>query len=136
IKAGRLSDALAAAMNLVRENPQDSNLRVLLFQLLSACGDWERASKQLVVVSELSGRTSTLPIIYNRLIRLEVYRAAVFRGEKAPTLFGEPDPWISLMIQSLAHLTKGESEAALSLNQEALSQAPATRGRVNGHSFD
>lgn len=136
VKRGDLDNALAAAKETVREHPQDSNLRVLLFQLLAANGEWERASNQLVVISEMSGRQSTLPLIYNKLLGAELVRAAVFKGLRPPLIFGQPEEWIGQLVQSLAHLVRGEKEAAAKLASAALDAAPANPGTLNGHTFE
>ena len=46
----------------------------MLFQLLGLLADWEGASNQLVAYSELVGRQSPLPIIFNQVIQAEVRR--------------------------------------------------------------
>lgn len=135
LKSGQLTAALAATKAAIRKDPTQAELRFMLFQILSLQGDWEAASNQLVAYSELTGRQSPLPIVFNDLIRAEVRRKHVFLGEEAPTIFGEPPPWISLLVQSVSHAAKGEWEAAMALRAQSLEDAPAVSGTINGSPF-
>ena len=53
IKAGNLDEALALAQEGVRKAPAEARPRILLFQLLSVLGQWERALTQLNVLKEM-----------------------------------------------------------------------------------
>ena len=136
LKSGDLPGALAAVKAAIRKAPTDAELRFTLFQTLAAGGDWEGASNQLVAYSELTGRQSPLAVIFNDLIKAEVLRKLVFQGEKQPVVFGEPLPWIPLLMQAGRHFAKGEWEAAMTLRAQALEEAPGVSGTVNGQAFD
>ena len=136
LKTGDLAGALAAVKAAIRKAPTDSDLRFTLFQFLSATGDWEGASNQLVAYSELTGRQSPLGHIFNDLVKAEVLRKLVFQGEKQPVIFGEPPEWVPLLVQSCAHFARGEYAAAMSLRSQALEEAPGVSGTVNGAPFD
>ena len=43
IKAGQLDEALACAQEAVRKTPAEARPRILLFQLFSVLGQWERS---------------------------------------------------------------------------------------------
>jgi len=135
LKAGDLSGALAAVKAAIRKAPADSDLRFTLFQVLSATGDWEGASNQLVAYTELTGRQSPLGIIFNDLIKAEVMRKLVFQGEKLPVIFGEPFEWVPLLVQACHHFAKGEYDAAATLRSQALKEAPGISGTCNGTPF-
>jgi type VI secretion system protein ImpE len=135
LKSGDLSGALAAVKAAIRKEPADPDLRFMLFQVLSATGDWEGASNQLVAFSELTARQSPLPIIFNDLIRAEVMRKLVFKGEQLPVIFGEPPDWVPLLVQACSHFAREEYDAALALRTQALEAAPAMAGSCNGKPF-
>lgn len=135
LKSGRLADALAATKAAIRKDPTDTDLRFMLFQILSLKADWEAASNQLVAYSELTARQSPLPLVYNNLIQAEVRRKYVFLGEEAPTIFGEPPPWISLIVKAVSHAARKEWAAAAELRAQALEEAPGVPGTINGESF-
>ena len=93
----------------MRKAPADTKLRMFLAQLLMVQGDWERALNQLKVIGEVEA--SSLPMVhaYSAAIQCERLRADVFAGTRGPLLFGDPAPWIALLMQSLALLGAGQS---------------------------
>jgi type VI secretion system protein ImpE len=136
LKAGSLTTAIAACKAAIRKAPTDGDLRFMLFQLLSLTAEWESASNQLVAYSELVGRQSPLPIVFNNVVQAEVRRKYVFRGEEAPTIFGEPPEWLSYLIQAHSAAAKGSHAEASALRTEALDRAPAVSGTINGSPFE
>jgi type VI secretion system protein ImpE len=50
-------------------------------------------------------------------------------------LFGQPETWTALMIEALLREGRGEPEAARQLRAQALEQAPATAGTLDGQAF-
>lgn len=128
-------DPLAAIKLLqaqIRTQPADAKLRVFLFQLLCVQGDWSRALNQLTVACELD--VSTLPMVqaYRETIQCEQLREQVFKGQKVPLLFGEPEDWMALLVEALLRDGRGEAAEAASLRQQAFEQAPATAGLCKG----
>lgn len=135
LKAGDVQAALKLLTEQVRSHPQDAKLRVFLFQLLCVLGQWERALNQLNVAFELDA--STLPMVqtYREAIACETLRLQVFAGQKVPMLFGEPEAWVALLIEALLREGRGEADAARQLREQALEQAPASAGLLNGQPF-
>lgn len=136
LKDGDAQRALKALTDEVRARPADARLRVFLFQLLTVLGQWDRALNQLKVAGELDA--STLPMVqtYREAIHCEALRLQVFGGQKVPMLFGEPEPWIALLIEALLREGRGEPEAGAKLRAQALEEAPATPGTLNGEAFE
>lgn len=132
LKDGDPQAAIKHLQTQVRSHPADAKLRVFLFQLLCVQGDWARALNQLNVAAELDA--STLPMVqaYRETIHCEVLREQVFKGQKAPLLFGEPEGWTALLIEALLRDGRGEAEAADKLREQAYADAPATAGQVKG----
>ena len=135
LKSKDLAGALSACKAAIRKSPTDPELRFMLFQLLSLQADWEAASNQLVAYSELVGRQSPLPIIFNQMIHAEIRRKYVFTGEEQPTIFGEPPEWLSYLLRSLTAAANQKMEDAAALRQKALEEAPAITGSINGQPF-
>jgi len=50
-------------------------------------------------------------------------------------LFGEPEPWMALLIEALLREGRGDADAARQLRAQALEQAPAVPGSANGTPF-
>ncbi|MGO9992905.1 MAG: type VI secretion system accessory protein TagJ [Steroidobacteraceae bacterium] len=135
-RQGDLAACLTSLQADVRRRPEDVRQRVFLVQVLMVLGEWERALTQLGVLKELD--TSALPMVhsYGAAIQCERLRAAVFRGERSPLLFGEPEPWIAQMIQAVGLQAQGHGSEAAALRIGALEAAPAMPGTLNDTPFE
>lgn len=130
LHAGDPQQALKQLQDLIRSKPGDAKLRVFLFQLLCVLGQWERALNQLNVATELDASTLAMAQTYREGIKCELLRAEVFKGLKVPMIFGQPEPWLALLIEALLREGKGEHADAKSLRDQAFEQAPAVSGTV------
>jgi type VI secretion system protein ImpE len=135
-RVGHLAESLGELQKEIRSRPADGRLRVFLAQLLMLAGEWDRAINQLNVAGELDSASLPLMYMYSAAIQCERVREAVFRGERTPLVFGEPEPWIAQLIQSLSLQTQGRTEEAAVMRAQALETAPATAGSLNGSAFD
>jgi type VI secretion system protein ImpE len=130
VRAGNLAEALGQLQMDVRQRPADSKLRVFLSQLLMVMGQWDRALVQLAVLGEMDA--SALPMVYEcrGAIGAERMRKAVFAGAKSPLLFGEPQPWVALLVQAMSDDAGGRSSSAERQRTDAFQAAAETPGRV------
>jgi len=135
LKDGDVQRALKLLTEQVRAHPQDAKLRVFLFQLLCVLGQWDRALNQLNVSLELDAGTLPMVQTYREAIACETLRLQVFAGHKAPMLFGEPETWIALLIEAMLREGQGDTAAARTLREQALEQAPASAGTLDGQAF-
>jgi type VI secretion system protein ImpE len=135
-RAGDLSGALTELQAEVRKNPSAARLRVFLSQLLMLTGDWDRALNQLTVVAELDAGALPMVHAYRSAIQCERLRAAVFAGERSPLIFGDPEPWIAQLLQALTLLGQNRPAEASALREQALNDAPATGGTLDGTAFE
>ena len=136
LKDGDAARALKLLTEQVRVKPQDVKLRVFLFQLLAVLGQWDRALNQLTVAAELDAAALPMAQTYREAIHCETLRLQVFAGQKVPMLFGEPETWTALLIEALLREGRGESAAAATLRQQALDEAPASAGTLDGAAFE
>jgi len=136
LRQGAPADALKLLQDQVRAAPQDAKLRVFLFQLLCVLGQWDRALNQLNVAGELDASTLAMVQTYREAIQCERLRADVFAGKRVPMLFGEPQPWLALLIEALLREGRGEPDDAQRLRAQALDEAPTTSGSADGKAFD
>jgi type VI secretion system protein ImpE len=135
----RSGDARAALEQLkqeVRRAPRDVRLRVFLFQLFCVVGEWERAVMQLTAAAQLDPTTLPMAQAYRMAIRCEVTRTKVFAGSRSPTIFGEPEPWMSLLVEAVRVLAAGQETEAAGLRDAAFEQAPAASGSIDGAPFE
>lgn len=136
LKAGDLNGALDALQADVRANAASANLRIFLFQLLCVRGEWKRAIQQLKVSAEMDPLAVPMAQTYREGIICEVYREKVFKGEKEPLIFGEPQEWIALMIEALKANAAGNAEVAAETRARAFDAAPAVSGKIDGQAFE
>lgn len=136
LRAADLSGALADLQAEVRRNPAEPRSRIFLSQLLMVIGDWDRALTQLNVISEMDASAIPMTRAYAAAIQCEQLRASILKGERSPLIFGDPQPWLALMVQSLSALAAGRNVQADEIRAEAFEAAPATAGTLNGTAFE
>ncbi len=136
LREGNLDEAFRELQQEVRRKPADPKLRVFLFQLLSAQGQWDRALTQLNTAADLDASTLIMAQMYREALQCEVLRTEVFAGKKSPLIFGDPPEWIGWLIEALRLTAEDKHEAAQLLRERAFEAAPATAGQVDGHPFE
>jgi type VI secretion system protein ImpE len=135
LREGDPVQAMQQLQELVRADPADATLRIFLFQLLAVLGDWERAATQLAVAAELEPSALAMAQMYGEAIRCEGLRAQVFAGSKIPHVFGEPEEWLALLVESMLVACRGQPQQATRLREMAFEQAPASSGTIDGRGF-
>lgn len=136
LKAADPAAALQALSDEVRAKPSDSKHRVFMAQLLCVLGQWERALNQLTVAAELDALAVPMKQVYGDAVRCEGLRAEVFAGKRTPMVFGQPDEWLALLIESLLRQGRGDEAMAEDLRQRAFEAAPAIGGTIDGAPFE
>lgn len=136
LKEGRPDEALRLLTVEVRNNPADVRRRVFMFQLLALLGDWDRAQTQLNVVGELDPVSALMVTSYTAVLRGEAARRAVFAGHGSPVVVGEPAQWLALLLQALRLDAEGRHAQAAPLREQALAQAEAVGGTIDGTPFE
>jgi type VI secretion system protein ImpE len=136
IRAGQPQAALPLLTAAVKAAPANARLRVFMAQLLCVLGQWGRAHTQLNVIADMDAKTAPMREMVGHALRCELMREAVFAGRRSPMIFGQPDEWLALLIESLLRAGQNESELAQSLAARAFEAAPATRGQINGEPFE
>ena len=128
--------ALARLTEAVRAKPADANLRIFLAQLLCVLGQWERAHTQLNVVADLDKLAIPMRETAGHAIRCELMRAQVFAGKRTPMVFGQPDEWLALLIESLLQAGQGNAALSQDLAVRAFDAAPPASGRIDDTPFE
>ena len=136
IKAGNLDEALAHAQEDVRKSPAEARPRVLLFQLFSVLGQWERAFTQLNVLADMDASCMLLAQVFRPVLQCEALREEVFAGKRGPLIFGEPMEWMGLLVQANQLVAQGQVAAASELRNRAFDAAPPTPGTINDQPFE
>lgn len=136
LRSGDLMGSLTILKQDVRKAPRDARLRTFLFQMFCITGEWDRALTQVSVAAELDPLASPMAQTYGAAIRCEVLREKVLRGERSPTVPGDPGTWLPLLIEATRLLAIGEPDRAADLRDAALDAAPETGGHLNHTAFD
>jgi len=136
LKNGDPGAALAQLQEQVKTQPANAKLRIFLFQLLCVLGQWERALNQLKVASGLDPAALAMAQTYGEAVRCEAIRTDVFAGRKSPMVFGEPEQWLALLIESLLVGGRGDAARADELRLRAFEEADASPGDLNGQPFE
>jgi type VI secretion system protein ImpE len=83
-QAGRLDDAIGALNTELRSNPTDSQRRTFLFELLCFAGNYDRAEKQLDILSQGSKEAAMGTLLYQSALHAERTRQAMFADNTLP----------------------------------------------------
>ena len=131
-EAGRLSDAIDAQAQKVKSSPADPAARMLLFEFLLFTGDLDRAGKHLDLLRYENPQAVAGIEMYRHALAAEAKRKAVLAGREQPTaLFPAPDH-VTIRLQALAALARGEAAAVRTLLDQADELAPRPALTLNG----
>jgi len=134
--AGRLTDAIDAALAEVKKNPTDLDCRGLLAELLCFAGQWERADKQIDAIGHQDPEAIVGLSMIRQLIRAEVSRQECVAQGRPPELLAEPTPCIHKSLEALAALRSGDAAQAVELLEQAEAARPAVSGICDDKRFD
>lgn len=135
LREGHLAEALTQLQQQVRSDPSNAKHRIFLFQLLCVLGQWERALTQLNVAGDLDPQALPMVQTYREALRCEALRGQVFEGRRSPVLFGEPEPWMALLVQALGLTACGHHAQAAEMRASAFDEAPSMTGSIDGQEF-
>jgi type VI secretion system protein ImpE len=136
LREGDPRAALEQLKQEVRKAPRDVALRTFLFQMFCVFGEWDRAVTQLTAAAELDPLALPMSQAYRAAIRCEMLRGRVFSGARTPTIFADPEPWMSLLVEANRVLAAGKPAEAAKLRDDAFEQAPEVSGDIDGQAFE
>jgi len=88
-RKGNLSAAIQALGVELRQNPADQKARTFLFELLCFAGEYDRAEKQLDVLSDVNKEAATGAIMYRAALAGERTRNELFGKKNYPVTDAE-----------------------------------------------
>ena len=136
-RAGNLAACLQELQAEVRQNSSDLKRRIFLAQLLMVLGQWDRAVTQLNVIGEMDSAALPMARAYRAAIECEMLRARVFAGQSSPLVFGDPEPWIALLISALSLDGRVVNLRRPRMSErKAMEDAPVAAGTLNGEAFE
>lgn len=135
-QAGRLDQAIEAALHDVKQHPTELPRRSFLCELLCYTADLERADKQLDVLSTQDPELAVGVALFRQLIRAEQARRQFFAEGRLPEFVGLPTEPQKLSLQASIEIREGHVETAAKLLDEAEQARPHPRGTCDGQAFD
>jgi len=132
---GKLKEAIAAALDEVRNHPVDAGRRLLLAELLCFGGEFERADNHLDAVGHNDPKTMPWIVAFRQLIRAAQARQDFFEAGRLPEFLGKPEGAVSLLLAASIRVRDNELSEAASLLNQAEELRPKPSGTCDGQSF-
>jgi len=134
--AGKLKEAIAAALEEVRNHPTDTGRRLFLAELLCFGGELERADNHLDALGHNDPQTMPWIVTFRQLIRAEQARQDFFGRGRLPELLARPDGAVSLLLEASIRVREGALQEGALLLDQAEESRPKSSGTCDGQTFD
>ena len=128
-----LNAMVAHTSEQIKKAPQNSDLRVHLFQYLALLGQWDRAASQLDLCYKLNASSMPLTTQYNLAILAEQKREQVFSGNvkpKTPCVDDQAESMMTQMLSALAFDLEKDFVKAASIREQVLEQMDENPCRI------
>jgi type VI secretion system protein ImpE len=135
-QSGQLGEALSELTSEVKANPTDASRRAFLFELLCFAGEWDRAEKQLGVISQMSAGAEMGATVYLNNIKGERARQRLLTEGLAPHFLSEPPPYVDLHLEAVNRLREGNVAEARATLDRAEEDRPAFAGELDCAPFE
>lgn len=111
-QAGKLDEAVAASLELVKQKPADTSKRFQLAEFACIAGDLERADRQFETISNQDADAAVYTALIRQLIRAETTRRECFQSGRVPEFIGQPSEKIQNHLRALVAIREGDLPAA------------------------
>ncbi|MEM9587989.1 MAG: type VI secretion system accessory protein TagJ [Planctomycetota bacterium] len=118
-RAGRLDEAVDAALSLVKARPTEVELRYQLAEMACVAGQLDRADRQLDTVIQQFPRSAVGASLTRQLVRAELSRRECFQQGRVPDFLAAPGERVELHIRAIASLREGDIGEAVDCLAEA-----------------
>jgi len=136
IRAGRLPEAREQLTVEVKSSPSDVSKRVLLFQVLSFYGEWDKAESHLDVIVSRDPKSETGVQVYKNLVNAERERQEVVARRRIPGFLTGTPAYLEAYLAAWEKLTEKKIKEAGALYGKVDAQRPTVTGTINGNSFN
>lgn len=136
MQAYTLDQLFEDAKTRAKNSPTDIGARSALWQIFAARGEFDRARKQLDLISQLDSSWLIEIQACHGLIEAEERRLAIFQGTHTPVCLGEPPAWFASLAAAIPLLVQGDNENATRLLQDVRHKTVARAGSVNEQPFE
>jgi type VI secretion system protein ImpE len=133
IRAGRLPEAREQLTAEVKSSPSDVSKRVLLLQVLSFYGEWDKAERHLDVIVSHDSSSETGVQVYKNLINAEKERKDVLARKRIPGFLTGTPAYLDLYFAAWEKLNEKKIDEASALYKQVDAQRPTISGTMNFH---
>jgi len=136
LDAGKLNEAVEAALNLVKTNPTNATARTFLFELSCFSGDWKRAAKQLEVIGHQDANAMIGSLIFQQNFKAEEDRMKLFSDGLRPESILRFPKYVEELLAAVSLVREekfGEARLALDAVDEDRPAFPCT---IDGVHYD
>jgi type VI secretion system protein ImpE len=127
LQSGQLKAAIELLSKQLKAEPNSTENRGLLAELLCIQGELDRADKQFDLLSDQSPENGYTIAVMRQLIRAEQARLDCYQQGRVPTFFDKPNRYLQDQLQALSELQAGNAkQASTLLNQTEQKQRPKT----------
>ena len=134
--AGRLAEAIDAAIADIKKSPTDTGVRAFFCELLCFAGELERADRQLDLLSTQLPESAMQVALFRQLVRADQARHDFFNSGRLPEFIGDPTEAQALCLQASIEIREGNAAAAAELLQAAEEARVAVAGKCGDVEFD
>ena len=135
-QAGSLKEAIAAAVDDVKQHPADTARRGFLTELYCFAGDTERADKQLDLLAHQNPDLELGLSLFRHLLRAAEARQQFYADGRLPEFLTQPPPHIRHHLEASIRIREGNLAEAAQLLAQAEAERPKPSGTANGKPFD
>lgn len=136
LKAGKLNDAVAVAVEDVKARPGDVASRFYFAEMLLLSGDLDRADVQFDTVSQQDPKQALLTSLLRQLLRAEKARRQFYDEGRLPEFLDQPSLDLRLRLEASILIRQGNPREAADLLEKAEAGRPRLSGVLNGKEFD
>lgn len=111
-QAGRLNDAITAALQEVKAAPMSLGKRTFLAELLCFAGDLERADTHLDALARQDPELAPGVALFRQLIRAEQARRQFYEQGRVPEVLHDPSPSLRNRLEASVLLREGDAATA------------------------
>lgn len=135
---GNIKGCIDELVQEIKENPEQHYKRMLFGQMLCVAGDYERADKQLDLLSTLEPKFVMEVANWRNLIRAAQHRHDFYEQGRPPKVVGELSPQLEKHIEAIAAMRADDAETFGQVLNEAENSRKAVKGTWNGdnNAFD
>ena len=135
-KAGKLSEAVAAATAAVKGKPTDIGARGLLAELLSFSDDFTRADKQLEALLQMDPKVVMGVMLFRQIVHGAQARQDFYTQGRVPEFLQPPGEELQLRLKASIAIREGDMAGAGALLAEADTLLKPIGGTCDGVPFD